>query len=217
MQLTTEFLFGRVHALAWDPRAERYAVAWSSVDASDRIEVMTYAGEDRKVATAPAVKLEVEVEPVGGALLLHPAAMHYNERIPLVVWRTGDRNEWDDARGALEREVRVACAVIDKDPDPAFWSAVAELPWIDASHIFVIGSRPAQAAAGAASNATAATTGCSGASCAVWISGDSSIPAGRYRRIANLVSVSPALVQSFGAAWVAHQLKGNPPANGIHR
>lgn len=211
MQLTTEFPFGRVHALAWDPRAERYAVSWSSVDAADRIEVMAYAGNERNLSVAPAVKLPVEVEPIGGALMLHPAGVRYNEKIPLVVWRTGDRNEWSDARGALERDVTVACAVIDRDPDDAFWTAVASIPWIDSGHAYVIGVKMAAPAGVPVPREAAAPAG------ATWVVPDASVPAGRYRKRDNIVSVAPALVQSFGAAWVAHQLKGHPPANGSHR
>jgi hypothetical protein len=211
MQLTTEFPFGRVHALAWDPRAERYAVSWSSVDAADRIEVMAYAGNERNLSVAPAVKLPVEVEPIGGALMLHPAGVRYNEKIPLVVWRTGDRNEWSDARGALERDVTVACAVIDRDPDDAFWAAVASIPWIDSGHAYVIGVKMVAPAGVRVSQEAAAPAG------ATWVVPDASVPAGRYRKRDNIVSVAPALVQSFGAAWVAHQLKGHPPANGSHR
>lgn len=211
MQLTTEFPFGRVHALAWDPRAERYAVSWTSVDASDRIEVMTYAGDERKLSVAPAVKLPVEAEPIGGALMLHLPGIRYNEKIPLVVWRAEDRNEWSDARGALERDVPVACAVIDRDPDAAFWTAVASIPWIDTGRAYVIGvNRAAQTGVSATQNAGAPAS-------ATWIVPDASVPAGHYRKRDNIVSVAPALVQSFGAAWVAHQLKGHPPANGSHR
>jgi hypothetical protein len=211
MQLSTEFPFGRVHALAWDPRAERYAVSWSSVDAADRIEVMAYAGNERNLSVAPAVKLPVEVEPIGGALMLHPAGVRYNEKIPLVVWRTSDRNEWSDARGALERDVTVACAVIDRDPDDAFWAAVASIPWIDSGHAYVIGVKMAAPAGVPVPREAAAPAG------ATWVVPDASVPAGRYRKRDNIVSVAPALVQSFGAAWVAHQLKGHPPANGSHR
>jgi hypothetical protein len=211
MQLTTEFPFGRVHALAWDPRAERYAVSWSSVDAADRIEVMAYAGNERNLSVAPAVKLPVEVEPIGGALMLHPSGVRYNEKIPLVDWRTGDRNEWSDARGALERDVTVACAVIDRDPDDAFWAAVASIPWIDSGHAYVIGVKMVAPAGVRVSQEAAAPAG------ATWVVPDASVPAGRYRKRDNIVSVAPALVQSFGAAWVAHQLKGHPPANGSHR
>lgn len=204
MQLTTEFPFGRVHALAWDPRAERYAVSWSSVDAADRIEVMAYAGNERNLSVAPAVKLPVEVEPIGGALMLHPAGVRYNEKIPLVVWRTGDRNEWSDARGALERDVTVACAVIDRDPDDAFWAAVASIPWIDSGHAYVIGVKMAAPAGVPVPREAAAPAG------ATWVVPDASVPAGRYRKRDNIVSVAPALVQSFGAAWVAHQFEGTP-------
>jgi hypothetical protein len=105
----------------------------------------------------------------------------------------------------------MACAVIDHDPDDAFWTAVASIPWIDSGRAYVIGVKmAAPAGAPVPQNETvpAGTT---------WVVGDASVPAGRYRKRDNIVSVAPALVQSFGAAWVAHQLKGHPPANGSHR
>jgi hypothetical protein len=201
MPLSADFPYGRVNSLTWEPRAERYAVSWSSVDGSARVELMTYAGDERKVVVAPAVHLDVSTEPIGGALVLRPSLMRYGEKLPLVVWRTSDRNAWSDARGALEREVPAVCAVLDHDPDPAFWNAMAAVPWIDTGRIFVVGVERGKELAGPIT----------------WIAADPSVPAGRYRKTGNVVAVAPALVQSVGAAWVAHQLKGHPPANGSHR
>jgi hypothetical protein len=217
MQLSVDFPYGRVNELAWEPRAERYAVSWSSVDGSDRVELMTYAGDERKVVVEPAVRLDVSTEPIGGALVLRPSLMRYGEKLPLVVWRTGDRNAWSDDRGALERGVPVVCAVLDHDPDPAFWKAVAAVPWIDNGRVFVVGATfggPPTADRRPQSDGDSRTAV---GGPAIWIVADQSVPAGRYRKNGNVVAVAPALVQSFGAAWVAHQLKGHPPENGIHR
>jgi hypothetical protein len=140
-QLTTTFPYGRVHALAWEPRAERYAVAWESIDASDRIELMTYAGDDRKLLTPPAVKLDVSVEPVGGALVMRPTTMRYNEKLPLVIWQTAEPHAWSDARGRLQQSNRIAVAVIDHTPDDAFRAAVRDVAWLDSARSFVVDAR----------------------------------------------------------------------------
>jgi hypothetical protein len=140
-QLTAVFPYGRVHALAWEPRAERYAVAWDSIDASDRIEQMTYAGDDRKTLTPPAMKLDVSIEPVGGAVIMRPTTMRYNEKLPLVIWQTAEPHAWSDARGRLQQSNRVAVAIIDHAPDETFRSAIRDLAWIDGSRSFVVDAR----------------------------------------------------------------------------
>src|SRR5581483_1229482 len=45
MELTVPFPYATVRALAWDPRAEHYAVVLSSPEASERVESMEYSGE----------------------------------------------------------------------------------------------------------------------------------------------------------------------------
>lgn len=196
-QVAADFPYGRVHAYAWEPRAERYAVSWESIDASDRIEEMTYEGEGRKVLTPAAMRLDVAIEPVAGALLMRPQALRYNERLPLVVWRASGLHEWDDARGRLQQSSRVAVAVIDRDPDEKFWAAIAAIPWLDSTRVWVVGAR--------------------GPAPAVSIIGGDNLPAGRYRRQGNIVLVGPDVIKSFAAGSIADQLKGNPATNGSSR
>ncbi|HEX8153796.1 MAG TPA: hypothetical protein VF698_11750, partial [Thermoanaerobaculia bacterium] len=77
-ELTNEFTYARMRALAWDPAGDRYAVAYNTVDASDRVEIMRYGGEARQMAVPAAVRLDVTVEPFAGdALLLAPSALRY--------------------------------------------------------------------------------------------------------------------------------------------
>jgi hypothetical protein len=196
-QVAADFPYGRVHAYAWNSRAERYAVSWESVDASDRIEEMTYEGDGRKVLTPPAMHLDVAIEPVAGALLMRPQALRYNERLPLVVWRASDLHEWDDARGRLQQSSRVAVAVIDRDPDEKFWGAIAAIPWVEKTRVWVVGAR--------------------GPAPALSIIGGENMPAGRYRVQGNIVLVGPDVIKSFAAGSIADQLKGNPATNGSSR
>ena len=196
-QVASYFPNGSVHAYAWEPRAERYAVSWDAVDASDGIEEMTYEGDGRKWLTPPAVHLDVAIQPVAGALLMRPQALRYNERLPLVVWRTSNIHEWDDARGRLQQSSRVAVAVIDRDPDERFWRAVAAIPWVDNTRVWVVGER--------------------GPAHAISIIGGENVPAGRYRVQGNIVLVGSDVIKSFAAGSIADQLKGNPATNGSSR
>jgi hypothetical protein len=201
VQVVSAFPNGRVLAIAWEPRAERYAVAWQAVDMSDGVEEMADDGAGRRWLTPPAVRLDVAVEPLAGglagALLLRPQSLHYNETLPLVVWRAGDLHEWDDARARLQQSSRVAVAVIDHDPDERFWSAIARIPWIDRTRTWVVGA--------------------SGEGHGTSIVGAADLPAGRYRVRDNVVAVPPDVIKSFAAGSIADQLKGNPAKNGSSR
>jgi len=136
-QLSVDFPYATIRALAWDRAAERYAVVVSSPDASDRIESMKYDGTGRRTDVASAVRLDVTEEPLAGALMLRPATMHYGERLPLVVWVANPPYAWNVARGALMREKRVACAIMRSAPDDAFWDAMRVIPWIDSNRMSV--------------------------------------------------------------------------------
>jgi hypothetical protein len=94
---------------------------------------MRYGGEERRVEVAPKVKLDVVIEPLAGGIVLRPSAIRYGEKLPLVVWITPHLYAWSDARGALLQRDRVACVIVDKQPDDAFWQAVRAVPWIDAA------------------------------------------------------------------------------------
>src|SRR4029079_210322 len=104
-----------------------------SPDASERTESMRYDGQQRRVEIAPKVKLDVVVEPLAGGIVLRPPALRYGETLPLVVWITPHLYAWSDARGALLQRDRLACVIVTKQPDDAFWQAVRAVPWIDAA------------------------------------------------------------------------------------
>ena len=186
---------GRVHALSWDPAGDRFAVVISAADASDRVEVMKYGGEERRIAVPPAVRLDVDVEPFApGAIILRPRSLAYSEKLPVVVWLADDVNEWSDARAALLGDARVACIVTTAVSD-ALWKTIETTPWLDGGRAFTVGAP--------------------GKGLAV-VAGDA-VPAGRYTRRNNVLAVPPAVVQSFAARFIADQLKRTPPTNGSSR
>ncbi|HWW62247.1 MAG TPA: hypothetical protein VN181_12825, partial [Thermoanaerobaculia bacterium] len=80
-RLDNDFPHATLRALGWDPQAEHFAVAYDSVDASDRVEVMRYGGEERRMAVSPSIRLDVSVEPIANALVLRPPQLRYNERL----------------------------------------------------------------------------------------------------------------------------------------
>ncbi|HEV7921702.1 MAG TPA: hypothetical protein VGR02_13010 [Thermoanaerobaculia bacterium] len=194
-QLTVDFPYATVRGLVWDPDGERFSVAYDAVDASEQVETMRFGGTERKVTTPPAVRLDVSVESLPGAWLMRPSSLRYGERLPLVVWLTGNRNAWSDARGSLQRQRRIGCAVASK-LDDALLTALTDLPWVDKSRLFVVNGRG---------------TG------AISIVGDPRMPGGRYRREGNIVRVPPAVVESFATGFIASQLKGNAPPDGSLR
>jgi hypothetical protein len=192
--LQVPFENATIHALAWDPAAERYAAAYSTPEASDRVDVLKYSGAERRTVISPTVRLDVEVEPFApGAILLRPRDLRYGEKVPLVVWSASDF-AWSDARAALIQNARVAVVVTTRTPSEALWSRVDATPWMDAKRTFVVGAD-------------------AGRDGALQISGEQSVPGGRYRRARNLVTVSPAVVQSFAAGFIADQVKRTSPTN----
>ena len=197
-QSTIDFPNGRIVARAWHPNGERLAVAWESFDASQRVETMDYDGKDRHMSASPSARLSgFATEISNGALIVRPEEMHYNEKLPLVVWRTNDRNRWDDARAKLQRDARIAVAIVEHDPDNAFWNDMRLHPWIDLTRAYVVN---AAAPAGATS-----------------IRASSTVAAGTYRVEGNTMFVPVDVVESFAAGLIAHQLKGSPPPNGPKR
>jgi hypothetical protein len=195
-QLAVDFPRTQIDALAWEPRAERFAVVVESPDASQGLVSMTYAGENRQEVLTPSARLDVTMEPIGGILVMRPNAMRYNERLPLVVWIDKSPFAWSDARAALMRNARVAIAIAPA-VDDTFWNQIASVAWIDNSRTYVVNAVPRQPG-------TSATI----------ITPDPAIPPHHYIRHGKTVSVSPAVVQSFAAALIADDLKGTPPPHG---
>src|SRR5439155_21993596 len=110
----------------------------SGAKVSKHVESLKYDGEAQRTDVAPAAHLDMAEESFGGGVLLRPPVARYGDRAPLVVW-IGDPASWSDGRAALLQTGRVACAVIPKAPDAAFWAAVAELRNLDLTQVWVVG------------------------------------------------------------------------------
>ena len=193
-QLSADFPYSIVRRLVWEPAAERYAIVVETPDSSPRVESLRYNGEERKVIAAPALRLDVALEPFAGGVMLRPSAMRYSERIPMAVWIDPQPFAWSDARASLLRERRMGEIVVSRLPDQAFWDAVRTIPWVDHSRLYLVGA-PSPGPVRA-------------------ITGDASVAPGSYVLQGNTVLVAPADVQSFAARYIADQLKGTTPPNG---
>jgi hypothetical protein len=141
-QYAIDFGPATIYDVAWEPNGEKYAVAYSTIDASDRVEVLRYDGTDRAVTRKPELKIDADVVSFApGAFALRPRDVRYDEKLPVVVW-LADRFEWSDGRYALMRDARVA-VIIARKQDDALWKAVSETAWMDAKRAFVVSPDPA--------------------------------------------------------------------------
>jgi hypothetical protein len=195
--LSVDFPQTQIDALAWEPKAEGYAVVVESPQASQSLTMMTYEGTKRHEVIAPSSRLDISIEPIGGALVMRPNDLRYNEKLPIVLWLDAHPFAWSDARAALMRNARVAIAVSPAE-SPAFWNEIAKVAWIDSRRSFLVSPATRQP-----DNLTATL-----------ITAHAAIPPRRFRRIGNTLSTAPAVVQSFAAAFIADDLKGTPPPNG---
>jgi hypothetical protein len=196
--LSIDFPRTQVDALAWEPDGARFALVLESPDESQHLVSMSYAGEQRQKVLAASEWLSVSLEPIGGALVMRPNEMRYNEKLPLVIWIDPKPFAWSDARAALMRSSRVAIAITPKLGDN-FMTEIRNVAWIDSSRTYIVNGTGREAAGGAI--VIAAET-------------DPWLPLHRYTRRGNTLRVRPAVVQSFAAAFIADDLKGTPPPNG---
>ena len=140
MQQAADFPYATVKSMTWDPSGERYSVVLTSPDASEQTVSLKFDGGGRQTTSPPKVKLDVNVEPFAGGVLLRPSLLRYNERLPLVVWRSDKPLEWNGERGALMKENRIAVAVVAQLP-----ATLPNEPWLDASRVFYVCDRAGDA------------------------------------------------------------------------
>lgn len=143
-QLGISLPWSRVDALAWDPAAERFVVSLQSPDRDLRLEVMRYGGEERRVLVGPEGELGSRAEAlagVEGGVLVPPATVRYNEKVPVVVWADPRPLAWNADRARLHQNRSVTTVVVPEGS--AGWAeAVRALPWVDPARMFVVVERP---------------------------------------------------------------------------
>lgn len=135
-----------VSQLAWEPKAERFAVVVSGPGISTSIMTMAYGGEDRRTLVPAEHRASIEMEPFawaeGSGWAIRPARVGYGATYPVIVW-TGVKEPfaWDARRGASHMHneaVSILVAERIEGLTPAFWSAVRQLPLADLSRILVV-------------------------------------------------------------------------------
>lgn len=201
-QLTHDFTYAKIHSLGWDLTGDTIGIAYSTPDASDRLESMQYEGRDRRMTTKPAATLDVDVASFGAdGVVLQRRDIRYGETLPVVIWIDEEPYAWSDARAELMRSARVALVVTRRVPDENAWKNAPQ--WIDRAKLYVVNG-------GQAILPVPGQTGLS----VLHITSDRALSGTAVRRKGNIVAVAPAVVQSFAARFIADQLKRITPPNG---
>ena len=100
-QLTFDLPLTVVHAIAWEPRAERIAMVIESPTSSASVDWAEYNGEKRATLVPPSRTLATSTDRIawvgGSATVLPPSPVRYGERLPLVVSLSSGRAiGWSD-------------------------------------------------------------------------------------------------------------------------
>lgn len=195
--LTVDFPLSAITEIRWDMVGEEFSITYETPDASPRVETLTYEGERRRLTRPPETRLDVSVDPfASGSVLLRPRSLHYDEKLPLIVWiADARRNAWDEDRARLLQSVRGVCIVTERTDD-AFWKAVHQTSWIDPTKVYVVNATGTQ-------HPAPSTT--------FLITPDGQLPRDRYRRRGATIHTHPSVVKSFAAGFIAGALKGTLP------
>lgn len=140
-QLAVDLPFSRVHALAWEPKAEKFAVVLSGAGHSPAAEWISFGGEVRSTISAPAARAIGEIEPFSDGVLVRPEIFRYNEKVPLILLVADDPLRWR----RVTREARDAGYAVGLVTTQGMTQALSDLKsigWVDRSRTVVIG-RPA--------------------------------------------------------------------------
>ncbi|HEY0592100.1 MAG TPA: hypothetical protein VGF40_10060, partial [Thermoanaerobaculia bacterium] len=132
---------------------------------------------------------------VPGAALFNPPAVRYNERLPLVIWETGEGAfAFHEGRARLQQNRRIGSIVVSRGATerPMFWEAIAELAWVDPDRIFVVADAFDEAAIPGDVRATVLTR-----------EGETA----RSDRVA-IVRSGPGSLEDFAVLWLGERLRG---------
>ena len=139
-QLSIDFPLSSITSIAWEPAAEKFAVALSSTDRSPRVDLMRYGGEERETIYGGGLVTPGNIDRVGAAVVRMPRVVRYGQRQPLVVWITKESPfAWNESRDRVVRDSDSGLAVVAPVAVNAqLWSDLLSLPWVDKDHVFVI-------------------------------------------------------------------------------
>lgn len=148
--LTVDLPQTEVSALAWEPRAERFAIAASTPASSSHIQILAYGGEGRRVLLEPERQGQDELEPLlwtgGSAWMSRPSKISYGASYPIVIW-TGVNSpfEWSDLRAWSRTRSENLSVLVSGGMEvltPQFWDALAANSWADLSRVTVVDPSP---------------------------------------------------------------------------
>jgi len=148
-----------VRQIAWEPRAERFAIVIESPTMGPRIDWVGYQGEEPDTLVASRERVESPVEALywegGSGVLLGPGILRYGEEMGTVVWIVpGDPFAWRPEVSRLRSE-GVPIVITTSSAIAQLGGALADLPWFNASRAYVVdASGAAGSSAGAFKQAT---------------------------------------------------------------
>ncbi|MCM2315035.1 MAG: hypothetical protein NDJ92_07785 [Thermoanaerobaculia bacterium] len=161
-QLTFDTPYMAVRGIAWEPRAERFAMILDGPTASPHIDWIEYGGSRRETLVAARNLVVREPEPIAfgssKALLLPPPAIRYGETLPLFVRLTDEPLSWSpdlQDLASLGGGILVVPAGAWGD-GKTLADVLGALTWVDPGRIVVI-DPPARLAAGTSGFTTGRT------------------------------------------------------------
>jgi hypothetical protein len=144
-QLTVDYPRESASVASWEPSAERFAVVVTSPDSSDRVEVVKYGGEEKRIVLPAEVTRERAWDQLptsnGESLILaSPQSTRYGEKYPVVILvRSGNRFAWEDAADEVWGLGNAAIGFAREGQNLAnAIEALREVPWVDRDRIIVV-------------------------------------------------------------------------------
>jgi hypothetical protein len=144
-QLTVDYPRESASVASWEPAAERFAVVVTSADSSDRVEVVKYGGEEKRVVLPAEITRERAWDQLptsnGESLILaSPQSTRYGEKYPVVVFvRSGNRFAWEDTADEVWGLGNAAISFAREGQNLAnAIDALREVPWVDRDRIIVV-------------------------------------------------------------------------------
>lgn len=143
-QLTFDMPHTTVRGLAWESRAERFAMILEGPTASPHVDWIEYGGGRREALVAPRAIVASEPERVAfgsaAALLLPPATIRYGDKLPLFVRLTDEPLSWSrDLKDVAMLGGGILLAPAGSwDEGKGLATVLSEFRWVDPDEVVVI-------------------------------------------------------------------------------